>query len=62
MNPISSPRTRHINVRYHYIREKIINGEIVVKYLSTEEMVADIFTKPLDKVKFVKFRTQLHGQ
>jgi hypothetical protein len=46
-DPISHQRTKHIDVRYHYIRELIAYGKTTVEYLPTESMLADILTKPL---------------
>lgn len=46
-DPISHSRTKHIEVRYHYIRELVTYGKTVIDYISTNEMVADILTKPL---------------
>ena len=51
-----SKRTKHINVRYFFIKDRIQNGELNIKYCPTEEMVADYFTKPLQGVQFLKFR------
>jgi hypothetical protein len=48
-------RTRHINVRYHYIRECIESGTIAPHYTPISEMLADGFTKALDRLKFVTF-------
>jgi hypothetical protein len=52
----SSKRSKHIDIKYHYIREKIQNEEIKVKYLQTTEMIADILTKPLPRVQFEYLR------
>ena len=52
----SSKRTRHINIRYYFLKDRIINGEIKVVYCATDDMVADFFTKPLQGAKFKKFR------
>lgn len=49
-------RTKHIALRYHSTREFIAKGQIKIVYRSTEEMVADIFTKPLSRGKFEYFR------
>lgn len=51
-NPVSHSRTKHIDVRYHYVREALVKGEIDVQYCPTQEMVADILTKPLHKGRF----------
>jgi hypothetical protein len=48
-------RTRHINVRYHYIRDFIKSGTIMPHYTPTSEMLADGFTKALDRLKFATF-------
>jgi len=48
-NPIANRRTKHIDVRYHYTREKIEQKEIKLEYLPTTEMLADILTKPVGK-------------
>jgi hypothetical protein len=52
-------RTRHINVRYFFIIDRIGSGELCVKYLPTEEMVADYFTKPLMGSTFPKLQMKL---
>lgn len=49
-------RTKHIEIKYHFIREKFREGLFKLKYVPTEDQVADIRTKPLSKVKFEKFR------
>jgi len=49
-NPIRNERSKHIDVRFHFIREKVNNKEIEIKYCSTDKMVADIMTKPLKKI------------
>jgi hypothetical protein len=48
-------RTRHINVRYHFIRDFIESGIITPHYTPTSDMLADGFTKALDRLKFVTF-------
>jgi hypothetical protein len=47
-NPIVSSRTKHIDIHYHYIRERLINKDFLLEYISTTSNLADIFTKPLD--------------
>jgi hypothetical protein len=48
-------RTRHINVRYHYIRDCVKSGTITPYYIPTSDMLADGFTKTLDRLKFATF-------
>lgn len=52
-------RTKHIDIRYHYIREKCEEGEIVVRYVATDYQRAGIFTKTLSKDKFQNLRSYL---
>ncbi|KAL4348689.1 hypothetical protein GQ457_17G010100 [Hibiscus cannabinus] len=52
-NPISHDRSKHIDTIYHFIREHIANKEVELKFVKTQDQVADIFTKPL---KFEDFR------
>ena len=52
----SGKRTRHINIRYFFIKDRIDKGEVEVVFCPTEEMVGDFFTKPLQGAKFRKFR------
>jgi hypothetical protein len=48
-NPEFHKRTKHIDVKYHYIRERVENREIEVTFVPTEAQLADIFTKALPK-------------
>ena len=55
-NPVSHARTKHIDIRYHYVCEALQEGTIDLCYCPTEEMVADLLTKPLSKGKFEKLQ------
>lgn len=59
-NPEFHKRTKHINVRYHFIREKFEDGVFELKYVSTDDQLADIMTKALPRVKHQYFRTLLN--
>lgn len=58
-NPSNHTRTKHIDIRYHYIRDQILMGEVGIKYISTDKMAADMFTKPLGRPKFEEHRTSI---
>ena len=51
-NSVFHKRMKHIDTRFHYIRELVNNGEIVLEHCRTQEQVADILTKPLDQKSF----------
>jgi hypothetical protein len=42
-------RTKHIDIRHHFLRNHAINGDIVISHVRTNEQLADIFTKPLNE-------------
>ncbi|KAI4365385.1 hypothetical protein MLD38_021374 [Melastoma candidum] len=58
-NPVQHSRSKHIELRHHFIRDHVQNGSIVVEYVSTETQLCDIFTKPLNFEKFSKLRMEL---
>lgn len=55
----TSERTRHIHVRYFFIRDRVESKEIKLEYLPTEEMIADILTKPLQGELFRRLREKM---
>ena len=52
-------RSRHIDTKYHYIREKIVEGMIKLVHQPTKQMAADALTKPLGPKQFKKFRSMM---
>jgi hypothetical protein len=50
-NEILNDRSKHIDVRFHFIRQHVIDGSVELRYCPTDEMVADALTKPLERVK-----------
>lgn len=53
-NPQYHARCKHIDIKYHFVRDQIFKGSIAVKYCPTENMIADMFTKALSKDRFIK--------
>ncbi|KAG6479847.1 hypothetical protein ZIOFF_063322 [Zingiber officinale] len=58
-NPVFHGRSKHINTRFHFIRECVENGQIVVEFINTGEQRADVLTKALPGVKLVVMRQLL---
>ena len=48
-------KSKHIEIKYHYIRDMVQRGAIKLQYVPIEEQVADVLTKPLSRVKFEHF-------
>jgi hypothetical protein len=59
-NPVFHARTKHVEVHYHFVREKVLQEEIEMRQIRTEDQIADLFTKGLSIGKFEKFRCQLN--
>ena len=55
-NPENHQRTKHIDVKYFYVREQQEKGVLDISYIHTDEQIADIFTKPLLRPRFEKLR------
>ncbi len=58
-NLVYHARRKHIEVHYHFIREKVVAREINLIHVSTKDQVADIFTKALGTNKLKRFRKML---
>ena len=61
-NPVMHKRSKHIDTKLHFIRERAEKQEIAIHHTPTEEMAADILTKSLSRAKVEKHRSKLLGQ
>jgi hypothetical protein len=59
-NPIEHILTKHIDIRHYFLRDHQQRGDTEVCHISTENQLADIFTKPLDEKKFCMLRSELN--
>jgi len=58
-NPIQHSKTKHIEIRHHFIRDHIQKGDIEIMFVKIENQLADLFTKPLARDRFNKLITEL---
>jgi len=58
-NPIQHSRTKHIEIRHHFIRDHVIKGDCMIQFVNYKNQLADLFTKPLSKDRFNFLRNEL---
>nr|ABA97697.1 retrotransposon protein, putative, unclassified [Oryza sativa Japonica Group] len=59
-NPVQHSRTKHIDIRHHFLRAHETKGDICLTHVRTETQLANIFTKPLDEKRFCELRSELN--
>ena len=58
-NPVFHDKSKHIEIKYHYIKDMVQRGAVKLQYVATEKHIADVLMKPLARVKFEYFRKKL---
>ena len=58
-NPVMHSKTKHIPIKFHFLREHVTKRNIKLEYVETKEQIVDIFTKPLPKGTFEYLRQKL---
>ena len=59
INPVFHARFKHIEIDYHFVREKVTLEALITRFLPSTKQIVDVFTKPLPKQSFLQFRYKL---
>ena len=55
-NPVFHDKSKHIEIKFHYIKDMVQRGVVKLQYMETEDNITDVLTRPLARVKFEYFR------
>ena len=58
-NPIQHSRSKHIDIRHHFLRDHVQKGDVVLEFIDTTNQLADIFIKPLNKERMNFIKSEL---
>ncbi|CAM8944245.1 unnamed protein product [Rhodiola kirilowii] len=59
-NPVFHQHSKHIKIDYHFVREQVDNGSLIVRHVRSLDQIADIFTKAVGTSRFATLRSKLH--
>lgn len=59
INPVLHARSKHIELDYHFVCEKVANGSLITKFVCSNDQIADLLTKPLSASQFCSLCSKL---
>ena len=62
VNPVFHDKSKHIEIRYHFLHDMVHKGAVELQYIPTDDQTADVHTNPLPKMKLEYFRGRLGGE
>ena len=58
-NPVLHDRSKHIDIKFHFLRDYVDGGQIVIKFVETSQQLADVLTKPLGRLRFTELKKMI---
>jgi len=52
-------RTKHIDIKYHFIRDRVLQGHVTIQYIPSQNQLGDMLTKPLDAISHQNLMTKI---
>ena len=58
-NPVLHDQSKHIDIKYHFLRDCVYGGQIILEFIETVRQLADILAKPLERLQFLELRSKI---
>ena len=58
-NPVMHDRSKHIDIKFHFLRDYVDGGQIVIEFVETDRQLADVLTKPLGRLRLTELKEMI---